>query len=292
MRFDVVSWAIMNQLNPVEQQFLDFMAERQDRQVAMIKGHYLALKRRFRPQSNRFRHFSEEFIRLHDFYYNIDHPTDYIKLYQQHAGISMLRFLSYADGGSSLLGNAAYFFKLLFGGEGGRALCSLKRELGKKMRNKRALAVEELISKRFDRVVVLDYGCGLAYRSLETALALGGRLERLVLVDIPSLVFDFTCYRVQKAGVEFQRIDISPDHPYPKLPKHQLCFANEVVEHVREPLRLHSRIADAQEKGALLFGDFEDHCPEIYHLHTDLSFFREQLERTHTPLSGDWYERI
>lgn len=281
----------MNHVNPVEQQFLDFMARRQRRSPEMIQCHYLALRKRFRPHGNRFRRMSEEFIRLHDFFYNIDHPTDYIRLYQQHECISMFRFLSYADRKPSLIGNAAYFLRLLFSGESARAICSLKREVQKKFRGRNAPAPVELAAQRFGRVVVLDYGCGLAYRSINLALQLGKSLDRLVLVDIPSLVFDFTCERARELGFPVERVEVTPDRPYPELPAHHVCIANEVVEHLKEPLKLLERLSSAQPAGALMFGDYDDHCPEIYHLHTDLSVFRRELARTHRPLGGDWYEK-
>lgn len=282
---------VMNRINPIEQQFLDYMAQLQGRHLDLVRGHYLTLRKHFRPHGNRFRQLSEEFIRLHDFYYNIDHPTDYIKLYQQHAGISLFRFLSYADHRPSLLGNAAYFFKLLVGGQAARACCSLRREVKKKLHRKKAPGVIELAGRRFQKVVLLDYGCGLAYRSIETAQALGDRLDRLVLVDIPSLVLDFTCHRAERLGLRVERIEVTPEQPYPQLPEHHICFANEVVEHVKEPLRLLARLSSAQPGGALLCGDYDDHCPEIYHLHTDLSSFRRELARDYRPLGGDWYEK-
>jgi len=281
----------MNQINPIEKQFLEFMAQRQERPVEMVTCHYLSLKKHFRPHGNRFRQLSEEFIRLHDFFYNIDHPTDYIKLYQQHACISMFRFLSYADKRSSLAGNFAFFLKLLFSGEAARALCSLRRELLKKRHKRKAPSVLQMAGQRFEKVVLLDYGCGLAYQSIEMALSLGEKLDRLVLVDIPSLVLDFTCQRARSFGLEVERIEVTPEHPYPQLPTHHICIANEVVEHVKSPLQVLGHLVSSQPQGALLTGDYDDHCPEIYHLHTDLSVFRRELMKSYRQVGGDWYEK-
>ncbi len=282
----------MNKITEIEEQFIDFMAKRQQCSPDNVRADYLSLKKYFRPHSNWFRNFSEDYIRLFNFYYHIDHPTDYIYLYQQHAGVAMFRFLSYAGSKkASIADNLFYFIRLMLKGEGARAFCAFKREMVKKLKPKAEPPVRELLD-RFDRLVLLDYGCGLAYNSIATARSLQQRVDRIVLVDIPSLVFDFTCYRAQLLGIKTERIDVTAENPYPELPEHHLCFANEVVEHVKDPLQLLARISAAQKSGALLYGDFEDHCPEIYHLHTDLSFFREQLKLTHRKISSDWYERI
>ncbi len=281
----------MKQTSSVEDLFLEFMAERQSRELESLRRHYLALKKHFHPQGNRFRHLSEEFIRLHDFFFNIDHQADSLKLNQYQAYIGVFRLLSYSVGRASVLDNIGYFSRLALGGQLKRALCQLRRELQKRFFGGRPPDVIRLLEDRFSRVTIVDYGSGLAYQSIEMALKLRDRLERLVLLDIPSLISDFACYRAEREGIPVERIEVSADNQYPSLPRHQVCVANEVVEHVREPLRLLDNIAGAQVGGALLQGDFNDHCPEIFHLHTDLAFFRNELRKTHQPLGRDWYER-
>jgi len=138
--------------------------------------------------------------------------------------------------------------------------------------------VSRLASKSSVRIV--DYGCGLAHRSLTVARALQakGVKVHLTLVDIRkeyhALFLDFLC---KKFGVPYDFIEITASALYPELPEHDFCDNVSVLEHVREPVTVVNNTHRALKPGGLFLAYCDDAIEEMMHISPDLSAVRKRL---------------
>jgi len=64
------------------------------------------------------------------------------------------------------------------------------------------------------------------------------------------------------------------------------------MEHLRDPLRALDNIRRSLQFGGVLFGDYGDHCPEHFHIHTDMAFFRRDLNRGFVRIADRMHLRI
>lgn len=55
--------------------------------------------------------------------------------------------------------------------------------------------------------------------------------------------------RFARRGLAAEVIAINEDCLYPGLPKHNICLATEVMEHLHDPLAVLARIEQAMESG-------------------------------------------
>jgi SAM-dependent methyltransferase len=137
------------------------------------------------------------------------------------------------------------------------------------------------------RVDILDYGCGLAQRSRTLAAYLQERGVgvTLHLADIPTVRRGFLLWLGVKTGIATAFLDCVADAPLPDLPACDLCFANEVFEHVYDPLRHFAKIDAALRAGAVLETNVSDHAAEFMHVSPSLGALRDRL-------AGPGYEAI
>ena len=42
-------------------------------------------------------------------------------------------------------------------------------------------------------------------------------------------------------------------------------------------------------KDGILYGDFSDHCPETFHVHTDLAFLRDEIDKNFVKIGDKVY---
>jgi SAM-dependent methyltransferase len=137
----------------------------------------------------------------------------------------------------------------------------------------------QILSKK-QSVRVVDYGCGLAQRSIAVARALiaGGAEVELVLVDVRrDLHFDFLTFLCRKHAVPMRFVEVTANGVYPALPAHDYCEAVSVLEHLRDPVAAIGHIDAALHPGGLLLASVEDEMEEMMHVSTDLSAVRARL---------------
>jgi 2-polyprenyl-3-methyl-5-hydroxy-6-metoxy-1,4-benzoquinol methylase len=128
---------------------------------------------------------------------------------------------------------------------------------------------------------IVDYGCGLAHRTLAVARCLSKRGARvqLTLVDIRrELHFEFLEFLCRKHGIEHDFIEITADQLYPQLPPHDYCDNVSVLEHVREPLRVIENTHAALRPGGVFLAAIEDEIEEMMHISPNLKAVRERLD--------------
>lgn len=247
------------------------------------------LKKRFDFKSINFRDFTEQNQILHTLYFGVDTAKDLVDNYTFHAYMAILRFLSYSYPGRMIhfFQNVLYFFKIIFRGEICRSICSAKREFSKKLSSFKKVDIVKYVKDNYTAPVVIDYGCGLAYDSFRIWKEVEG--ARIVLVDVDTIMNDFVEFRFRKHGIDFEIIKVTRDNFYPSLPPHDVCIADEVMEHLKEPLRVLANICRAVKPGGALYGDYDDHYAELYHIYTDLEFFRKELFQYYEQFANKLY---
>ena len=129
-------------------------------------------------------------------------------------------------------------------------------------------------------VSIVDYGCGLAHRSIAVSrfLIARGVKVKLFLVDIRrELHFAFLGFLCRKYGIEHQFIEVTAARLYPELPPCDYCDNVSVLEHIREPLTVLNNTDRALKPGGLfLVLDF-DAPEEMMHITPNLKIVREKI---------------
>jgi len=178
---------------------------------------------------------------LHRILLNNNDGKSIIEAYRQHSLMHLFRYISYSYNGADNYIAAAKF----------------------------------ILHHMTEKPVVMEYGCGQAYFSFEIAKLRPD--SKVYLMDISCLSFEFVEYRFKKHGIDTEIIYITETDQYPKLPRHNICIANEVMEHLVDPLRAYQNICDTMEVGGILYGNFQDHEEAMFHINPDLSKLREKL---------------
>jgi SAM-dependent methyltransferase len=131
-----------------------------------------------------------------------------------------------------------------------------------------------------DSVELVDYGCGLAHRSLAISRQLKERgcKVKLNLVDIrKDLHGAFLEFLCKKYGIPCEFIEVSPENLYPDLPSHDYCDNVSVLEHVREPVLVIDKTDRALKPGGLFLAYTADQEEEMMHISPDLSAVRARM---------------
>lgn len=279
------------ELNEIENDLISFLAQRRGKNEEEIRQTYLNLKRNFDFKSTSFRDLTERSQILHNLYFGMENEKELIATYQFHSYLAILRFISYSQPTRlrHLWQNFFYFFKIVFRGDPGRAWCSFRRQTAKALKRRRKLDPVIYIKDNFQSPTIVDYGCGLAYLSFRLSREIPG--SRIVLVDVDSIMNEFVRFRFDKHGIPFESLRVTQEDPFPQLPEHQICIADEVMEHLKNPLKALDNIRQAMTPGGILIGDYGDHCPELFHLHSDMAFFREGLNRSFVKLADKIYQK-
>lgn len=149
--------------------------------------------------------------------------------------------------------------------------------------------IELIVSRLSEKKTVdlVDYGCGLAHRTIAISrhLLAKGVKVKLHLVDIrreQHLAFlDFLC---RKYGIDYEFIEISPKTLYPELPAHDYCDNVSVLEHIRQPVTVVNNTDQALRPGGLFLALVDDTIEEMMHISPNLKAVRERLADLHYQL--------
>lgn len=287
-------------LTQVEKDFIEFIAQKRKRPYEEIKGVFLAIKEQFNFFSQEYRDLCGKIHNLFSILYDDSDEQSLAESYKFHALIHLFRGISYSYPRAESGGNFFYYFrafaKALAKGEFGKLFDFAKRKIFKKS-DAAAIAgdygdIAKFLTKQISGrdPVVADYGCGLGYISFEI-----GKLNRnakVYLVDIDCMLLEFTEFRFKKHGMNAEVIKIDKDNLYPKLPAHNICIATEVMEHIARPMEAYENIYKGLETGGLLYGNFEDHRKEMFHISTDLSELRKKISENFEKINSLCYKKI
>lgn len=196
-------------------------------------------------RGNDYRHFTELALETFRPLYDETSDTELIRTYQFHSALDFLRMLGYGIPDAT--------------------------EIDPIMRH--------LAGKK--QVDIVDYGCGLAHRTIAVARILikEGVKVRLTLVDIRrELHVEFLGFLCRKYGMEHEFIEVTAERLYPSLPPHDYSDNVSVLEHVREPLRVIENTHAALRPGGVFLAAIEDEIHEMMHISPNLLAVRDRLQ--------------
>ena len=269
-------------LNQVEKDFIEFTSKKRKRPYEEMADIYLSTKNRFEFSSFEYRKLNEDIHNLFKIIYNDKNEEELIDSYKFHALMHLFRFISYSYPQNQVQRKGIFGKLLNFKKE--------KFQTTKTMDSKFFGIVKLLVEKTKKTPIVVDYGCGLGYVSYE--ISTFEKKSKIYLVDVDCLTLEFAEFRFKKRGVNVKIIPVSKDNIYPKLPKHNICIATEIMEHIIQPLKVYQNIWDSLEVGGIIYGNFEDHKKEMFHVSPNLSELRCRLREGFERIGDMVYKKI
>ena len=269
-------------LNQVEKDFIEFTSKKRKRPYEEMADIYLSTKNRFEFSSFEYRKLNEDIHNLFKIIYNDKNEEELIDSYKFHALMHLFRFISYSYPQNQVQRKGIFGKLLNFKKE--------KFQTTKTMDSKFFGIVKLLVEKTKKTPIVVDYGCGLVYVSFE--ISTFEKKSKIYLVDVDCLTLEFAEFRFKKRGVNVKIIPVSKDNIYPKLPKHNICIATEIMEHIIQPLKVYQNIWDSLEVGGIIYGNFEDHKKEMFHVSPNLSELRCRLREGFERIGDMVYKKI
>jgi len=237
----------------IESDFLEFISGN-DHASQLVKSHYLATKKRFNFVSRQYKKWIFKQVIPHRQY---DQTAEgLIDMYKFTERWWLYRYLAYP-----------YW---------------------KKRRQPYRIVAQSIIDNSTQPIIV-DYGCGLGFISFE--IGHQNQCSEIFLVDVDTLILKFASFRFAKHGIKANSIQVSKENLYPELPKHNVCIAWEIFEHLKEPLKAFDNIISSLEPGGLLCGWFRDHEEDATHVTPDSGPIREQINQHFTQITKFLYQR-
>jgi 2-polyprenyl-3-methyl-5-hydroxy-6-metoxy-1,4-benzoquinol methylase len=239
-----------DELTLLEQQFIGFMANRKNKSIDNIRDVYIKTKHRFTFSNNEYRRHSTNFHDLHSLTHSDDTDEEIVESMKFFDLLHTFRFLAYEfteDNGINKLAKQ--------------------------------------IAMYVDKPVLLDYGCGLG--RLTNKICEIKPDTKVFLLDVNCLSLDFAEYRFKSNGFDVTKIPIDVPNIYPTLPPHNICIATEVMEHVKNPLLAFKNINDSLPSRGILYGNFNNHKKELFHVSCDLEDLRIEIDKYFDNL-GKW----
>jgi len=282
-------------LNPVEQDFVEFISAKTGKSQKYIEEIYQNTKRDFNFNSPEFKEFTKKTYDVNKLLHDELSEIELLETYKYHGLISLYRFISYSYEEKNystvskrvttavkliLSGQISILFKVL---QQKQVRAAQQKDTRFKTEPLNPKDLAEYLVNLTDRNIstVVDYGCGPAYLSFAIAMKYklaGLPVPKTVLVDLDWITREFVQYRFKKHDLPFEVIEVTKDNLYPELPPHDLCIATEVMEHVKEPLKVFKNINASLRTGGLLHGNYEDHDIHMLHVSPNLKILRDALE--------------
>lgn len=182
--------------------------------------------------------------------------VDLIKLYQDTQYIDLMRMLSYSE--------------------------SLTNDYMKNLASPITNILEDKFKNLKEEIVLVDYGCGLAYWTIHMAEILVSKNIpcKLVLIDIYRESFinfiDFLC---KKRNIPYEYLEVTHEKLVPDIPKCDYAHVMAVLEHTSEPVKIIQTIVDNIRDNGIIYGTFyDDPFDDYQHISYDLSDARNILE--------------
>jgi SAM-dependent methyltransferase len=133
--------------------------------------------------------------------------------------------------------------------------------------------------KARDAVSITDFGCGLAQKSISLARKLReqGKEVRLFLADVSALQLGFLDWFCKKDGLKAQTFHCTAEARFPDFPPADVMFAEELLEHVHDPVAYVEALDQLTAPGGFFVGNLCRHREEFMHVSPDLGRARDRL---------------
>ena len=274
-------------LAEIEQDFIEFMATRNNESFPDVQKRYEASKQAIDFGGKEFGDYGLRNCQVLQVFFGTQNERLLFESYRYYAYMSILRMLSYSFPKTSTPGGyIRTCIKALTSGDIEKIASFLKR----KMLQEKKKPLVELVLDRYESPTILDYGCGLGYLSF--AMAQKSPSSKVILVDLDTIKLDFTEFRFKKHGINFETVRIGIDNPYPTLPEHTVCIATDVMEHLQKPILAYEHIRDSMQAGGTLYGNFEDHNEEMFHVHPHLAELRNVITKDYVKVAPNLYKKL
>jgi len=285
-----------NRLSDIEVDFVEFISQKTGRDLETTKKIFLETKNRFKFVTPKYTKFSGQIQSFFRILYEPVNEQRSIESYQFHGLLHLFRYISYSYPKPfsvyireilSMLRRGQFRNIAVYG------IRLVKNKFKGILKNKDVanISTAQLLVKGINgSPVIVDYGSGLAYTSFEI-----GKLAhdtKVYLVDMPTITLEFSEFRFKKHGISVETIPVTIEDPYPKLPKHNICIASEVMEHLIQPLSAYSNVHDSLEVGGVLYGNFEDHEKGTFHVSYLLHDLREKIAQDFEKTGHNLYKKI
>ena len=134
-----------------------------------------------------------------------------------------------------------------------------------------------------NEIVVVDYGCGLAYWTIAICEELinNNVPVKLILIDINRNSFvEFLDYLCKQRKINYEFRPVTHEKLIPEIPECDYVHIMAVLEHTSEPTKIIKSIVESIRNGGIIFGTFyDDPFDDFQHISMDLSEVREILEK-------------
>jgi 2-polyprenyl-3-methyl-5-hydroxy-6-metoxy-1,4-benzoquinol methylase len=232
----------------IERDLIAFLAQRRGVPEAVVRKQYIAVKKRHKFGSRAFRDLMVEFYDLLSPFYGEHSEEELIASYRYHAALHLYRHISY-----------------------------LLRH-----KNKYDAYAAQIVGEIDEPLVIVDYGSGLGH--LSAALAEIRPRAKVYLVEVDALVLDFAVFRFERMGIDFEVIPVTEACIYPELPRHNVCIALEVFEHLMRPLVALAHIREAMDRGGLLFHSGGNRGRQFFHVSPNLEVLHAEMLKDFEPI--------
>lgn len=242
----------------IEQEYIAFLAERRGVSEDLVRIAWLKTRKRFQFASPEYRRLCGTIHELFSPVYGEETEADLIAAYQFHAPLHTFRMIVHSHRGRSNY-------------------------------QKRAAFLVRAVKAR--KLVVVDYGCGLA--DVSFAIAKMRPKAKIYLVDIDGALLDFAEFRLRRHGVNLDVLRVTKQQVYPELPPHNICIAWEVMEHLLRPMEAYQNIYRTMGVGGVLMGSFGPHGREMFHVSPDLSAVASEIAKRFRRLKNPYcYQKV
>ncbi len=128
-------------------------------------------------------------------------------------------------------------------------------------------------------VRVIDFGCGLAQKSIALVrrARTRGQKVRMSLADVSTLQLDFLSWFCPRIEIPVETFHCGPETPVPAFEPAHVLFAEEVLEHVHNPLFYVEELDRMVLPGGYMVANVGTHHKEFMHVSPDLAPARERL---------------
>jgi len=139
------------------------------------------------------------------------------------------------------------------------------------------------------KIVIVDYGCGLAQssRALADYYASRNINTELHLFDIPTIRKNFLKWIYRNGSVKLTLHDCTADNPIPEIPECDVLFALEFLEHVYNPMIYLKHFHESLMNNGILATNIEDHKVEFMHVTPILKEVRNRIKDLNYALISD-----
>ncbi len=280
-----------DKLTQTEKDFIEFLSLKKDLPSKDLVEIYLATKKRFKFSGQKYRKLCDDIHNLFKIIYNDVDEKGLIKSYKFHEVLHLFRFISYTY--QKPISKYLFIKTLIWlslRGDFRKIFSFIKSKGFDKNKDYKMIAKSLVENMNGLPPLVVDYGCGLGEISFEI-----GKLNqnsKIYLVDIDCLTLEFAEFRFKKYGIDVEIIPVSENDLYPKLPQHNICIANDVMEHIMKPLVVYKNISIGMSGGGYLYGNFNNQRDEMFHISTNLNELREQIDKDFHKLDDRLFKKI